>query len=154
MSGTATGDDGNGDLLHASAVAFARQAILLSGPSGVGKSRLACQLIARGALLIGDDYLRFRVQSGRILLAPADRLRGLLELRGVGIRCLPYVSDAPLRLVVHLCARPSAEHGRLPEAGEWCRNGIRIPAVTLSGADPAAVEKIILAFLTSPGAGP
>ena len=154
MPGMASGGDGSGDLVHASAVAFARQAVLLSGPSGAGKSRLACQLIARGALLVGDDYLRLRVEADRIRLSPAERLRGLLELRGVGIRCLPYLVDVPLRLVVDLQPRCAAEAGRLPETQAWCRDGIRVPAVTLASADPAAAEKIILAFLASPGVGP
>ncbi len=153
MPGMAIGDD-DGDLLHASAVAFARQAILLTGPSGVGKSRLACQLIAHGALLVGDDYLHARVRTDRVLLSPAERLRGLLELRGVGIRRLPYVVDVPLRLVVNLNARLSAEQLRLPETREWRRQDVRIPAVTLSGADPAAAEKVLLAFMASPGAQP
>ena len=146
--------DGDGDLVHASAVAFARQAILLTGPSGVGKSRLACQLIARGALLVGDDYLHLRVRRDRVLLSPADRLRGLLELRGVGIRRLPYVRDVPLRLVVTLNAALSAQQMRLPETGAWCRQDIRVPAVTLSAADPAAAEKVLLVFMTSPGVRP
>ncbi|RMF73736.1 MAG: hypothetical protein D6740_03300 [Alphaproteobacteria bacterium] len=153
MPDRATGAD-DGDLLHASAVAFARQAVLLAGPSGAGKSRLACQLIARGALLVGDDYLRISARDGRILLAPADRLRGLLELRGIGIRRLPYLSDVPLRLVVNLCARPPAEHGRLPEADAWHRHGVRIPAITIAGTDPAAAEKVLLTFLASPGVEP
>ncbi len=153
MPGMATGD-GDDDLLHASAVAFARQAILLTGPSGVGKSRLACQLIARGALLVGDDYLHVHVRTNRLLLSPADRLRGLLELRGIGIRRLPYLVDVPLRLVVNLNARLSADQTRMPETRAWCRQDIRIPAVSLSVADPAVAEKIMLAFLTSPGAPP
>ena len=41
-------------LLHASCVAVAGRAVLITGPSGSGKSSLALTLLAHGAALVAD----------------------------------------------------------------------------------------------------
>ena len=78
--------------LHASAVLVGARAVLIRGPSGSGKSKLARELIesARGngsgfARLVGDDRVHLETASGRLLVRPAQALAGLLEVRGVGV---------------------------------------------------------------------
>lgn len=140
--------------IHASAVAFARQAVMLTGPSGCGKSRLALALIADGAMLVGDDYLDATVEEGRVWLSPPARLQGLIELAGIGIHELPWLRRAPLRLVVRL-TRPGEKAGaRLPEPDAWRCGGVAVPAVRIPGDDPAAAAKVRAAFLASPGGPP
>jgi serine kinase of HPr protein (carbohydrate metabolism regulator) len=63
--------------------------VLLAGGSGVGKSELALELLARGHRLIADDAAEF-IESGsegkpRIEGRCPPLLRGFLEVRGLGI---------------------------------------------------------------------
>ncbi|HEX8809692.1 MAG TPA: serine kinase, partial [Xanthobacteraceae bacterium] len=81
-----------GPTVHASAVLVGARAVLIRGPSGSGKSRLAWELIeaARGgavafARLVGDDHVHLQAAGGRLLVRPNDALAGLIELRGAGI---------------------------------------------------------------------
>jgi len=139
--------------IHASAVLVGARAVLIRGPAGSGKSRLAYELIEaarRGSLafarLVADDRVHLEVADGRLLACPAEKLAGLLEVRGVGIVRLPYEPSAVIGLVVDLAA---ADAERLP-AQESRRTeiaGIVLPRLAVAaGVDalPAAV-----ALLTS-----
>ena len=60
--------------------------VLLTGGSGVGKSELALDLIARGHPLIADDTPEFtRVAPDLVMGACPDPLGDFLEVRGLGI---------------------------------------------------------------------
>jgi len=60
--------------------------ILLIGPSGIGKSELALQLINRGHRLIADDATEFkRIAPNHIRGNCPDLLTDFLEVRGLGI---------------------------------------------------------------------
>jgi serine kinase of HPr protein (carbohydrate metabolism regulator) len=102
--------------IHASAVLVGPRAVLIRGPSGAGKSRLAFALIQTSGLpfarLVGDDRVHVEAIHGRLLVRPAETLGGLIEIRGLGLRRLPYESVAMVGLVVDL-ETPEAE--RLPE---------------------------------------
>ena len=84
--------------------------VLLTGPSGIGKSELALELISRGHRLIADDAPEFR-RSGPDSIrgrSPA-LLKDFLEVRGLGIlnvRAMfgdsSIVETKRLRLIVHL----------------------------------------------------
>jgi HPr serine kinase-like protein len=100
--------------IHASAVLVGARAVLIRGPSGSGKSRLALELIQaarsgalRFARLVGDDRVHVEAAHGRLLVRPAAALAGLIELRGVGMLQLPYEPGAVVGLVVDLAARRS-----------------------------------------------
>lgn len=104
--------------VHASAVLVGDRSVLIRGPSGSGKSRLAFELILAGrsgqippAVLVGDDRVHLEARLGRVWARPASRLAGLIEVRGLGIRRCDYMSEAPVGWVVDL----DAEDGtRLP----------------------------------------
>lgn len=109
--------------VHASAVAVREAGILIRGPSGSGKSRLALALItaARNAgafsRLIGDDRLRLETCHGRLIARGHPEILGRIEQRGVGILRLPFIAAAVVRLVADLV--PKDEAARYPEsAGE------------------------------------
>jgi len=97
--------------IHASAVLVGRKAVLIRGPSGSGKSRLAWDLLQaaqRGALpfarLVIDDRTLVEAYAGRLLVRPAPALAGIIEIHGLGIRRLPFESVAAVGLVVDLAA--------------------------------------------------
>jgi serine kinase of HPr protein (carbohydrate metabolism regulator) len=128
--------------IHASAVLVGARAVLIRGPAGAGKSRLALALVEAAqagmlpfARLVADDRAHLVGVNGRALVRPADRLAGLIEVRGLGIRRLPYEPLAVVGLVVDL----QAEDERLPPAAarEIVVEGISLPRLAVApGVDP------------------
>jgi HPr kinase/phosphorylase len=60
--------------------------LLLMGPSGVGKSEAALDLVLRGHRLVADDAVECDYRPpGMVFGQPADLLRHHLEVRGLGI---------------------------------------------------------------------
>jgi len=139
--------------IHASAVLVGPEAVLIRGPAGAGKSRLAWDLIEaarQGALpfarLVGDDRVHIETHSGRLLVRPAAVLAGLLEIRGLGICRLPYEPLAVVGLVVDLAA---ADAARLPEpeALKTELAGLGLPRLPV-GAGHSALP-MVLAYLNT-----
>jgi serine kinase of HPr protein (carbohydrate metabolism regulator) len=140
--------------IHASAVLVGSHAVLIRGPSGSGKSRLAFDLILAGRAgviaptqLIGDDRIHLAAARGAVTVRPADKLAGLLEVRGLGIRRLPFADEGPVALVVDLDADDGA---RLPVASslQITLNGVKFPRIPV-GKDHAALPLVIAALITS-----
>jgi HPr kinase/phosphorylase len=109
-----------GSSVHASAVLVGDRAVLIRGPSGSGKSRLAFDLILAGragqilpAVLVGDDRVHLEVAQGRLVVRPARELAGLLEIRGLGIRRCDFAEQAVVGLVVDLAATAAERHPAL-----------------------------------------
>lgn len=129
--------------IHASAVLVGARAILIRGAAGSGKSSLAFALIEAsqgGALpftrLIGDDRVHIEAAHGRVLVRPAEALAGLIEIRGVGIRRLPFEPVGVLRLVVDLGA-PDAGRLPAPETAVTEVAGMPLPRLGVAaGRDP------------------
>jgi serine kinase of HPr protein (carbohydrate metabolism regulator) len=144
--------------VHASAVKVGTHAVLIRGPSGAGKSRLALDLILAGrcgqippALLIGDDRVHLDLRHGEVVVRPVPILAGLIEIRGLGIRCCDFAAEAPLDLVVDLCAA-DAERLPAPEALQTCIYGIKIPRIPV-GVGFAALP-LVAAALTMTASSP
>jgi HPr kinase/phosphorylase len=138
--------------VHASAVLIGTRAVLIRGPSGSGKSRLALELIGAErsgflpfARLVGDDRVHLQAAGGRLLVRPAEALAGLIEVRGVGILRLPHEPSAVVGRVIDLAA--AAE--RLPGASEQqaVLEGISLPRLAVAAGTKAL--PMVLALLTS-----
>jgi serine kinase of HPr protein (carbohydrate metabolism regulator) len=135
--------------VHASAVLAGPRAVLLRGPAGSGKSRLAMGLLAaaqtgllRFARLVGDDRVHLEASHGRLLVRPAEPLAGMIEVRGVGIRRFAYESVAAVGLVVDLSAQDAE---RLPTVAEAVICGVRLPRLAVAaGAEPLALTLALL----------
>jgi HPr kinase/phosphorylase len=141
--------------IHASAVLVGGHAVLIRGRSGSGKSRLAFDLILAGRAgiiaptqLIGDDRIHLFAADGTLVVRPAESLAGLLEVRGLGIRKMPFAPQGPVNQIVDLDA---ADATRLPapDALEATLNGIKVPRIPV-GRGIAALPLIIAALITSP----
>jgi HPr kinase/phosphorylase len=139
--------------VHASAVLVAARAVLIRGPSGSGKSKLARELVegARGngsgfARLVGDDRVHLEAASGRLLVRPAETLAGLLEVRGVGVLRFDYEAVAVVGLVVDLDA---ADAERLPEPERQHTEIESVVLPRLAVAVGAAALPAVLAHLIS-----
>ena len=137
--------------IHASVVLVGPHALLIRGPSGSGKSRLALALLQAAdagmiafARLVADDRTICHAAHGRLLARPAAKLEGLLEVRGLGIRRLPYETVALVGAVVDLAA---SDASRLPEPSS-CETEIdcvRLPRLAI--APGTGSLPLVLAYL-------
>ena len=146
-----TSDDAT---VHASAVLVGDTAVLIRGPSGSGKSRLAFDLILAGrtgqvsrTVLIGDDRVHLWASGGHLLVRPATELAGLIEVRGLGIRTCGNASEAVVGLVVDLSAA-DAERLPPPEALFTQIRGIKVPRIPV-GVGYAPLPLVIAALTMS-----
>lgn len=98
-------------LLHASCVAVDGRGMLILGPSGSGKSALALQLMALGAVLVADDRTEVRLENATLIARCPPTIHGLIEARGVGILRAPALAETTLALAVDL---GQTETDRLP----------------------------------------
>lgn len=84
--------------------------VLLTGPSGIGKSELALELLSRNHRLIADDAPEFRRSAPNTIRGRCPAiLKDFLEVRGLGIlnvRAMfgdtAIIETKRLRLIVHL----------------------------------------------------
>jgi HPr kinase/phosphorylase len=139
--------------IHASAVLVGARAVLIRGDAGAGKSRLALALLHAAtqglvpfARLVADDRARVEAAHGRLLVRPAEALAGLIEVRGLGVRSVPYEPVAIVGVLVELGALDSE---RLPARSRThaVLAGIEVPRLAVAaGADPLPV---LLAHLFS-----
>lgn len=94
--------------IHATGLVLGTTGIVFRGPSGSGKSILALQLIdeweARGldARLVSDDRIDIEAGKADLVMHAPKTIEGLVELRGRGIVSRPFVSRAPVHLVVDM----------------------------------------------------
>lgn len=106
-----TQDSDRQKTIHASCVALGNSAVLLIGPSGSGKSALALQLMALGAVLIADDRTVLTVRDTGLIASCPPSIRGRIEARGVGL----LVADTAVRARVVLAVDLGiSEDDRLP----------------------------------------
>ena len=123
--------------IHAACVSIGGKGVLLLGASGAGKSDVALRLIDGGAKLVADDRTVLTLKRGVLHAAAPDTIKGLLEVRGVGIIALPAMS-APVKLAVRL----GREGARLPEPECYSALGAAVPLIRLDARFPATPAKI------------
>jgi serine kinase of HPr protein (carbohydrate metabolism regulator) len=142
--------------VHASAVLVGTRAVLIRGPSGSGKSRLAFELVLAGragqvppAILVGDDRVHLDTSGGKLIVRSVTELAGLIEIRGLGVRRIEHVDEAPVGLVVDLGA---ADAQRMPaaEALTIRINGVEIPRIPVDLRYPP-LPLIVAALTTTDG---
>lgn len=128
---------------HATAVLVGPRAILIRGPSGSGKSKLAWSLIDaanRGeipfARLIADDRVALSAVNGKLIASAPKQIEGMIELRGVGIMRLPFEPFGVIGLIVDLAAE-DAERVPSPMALRAEVLGVRLPRIPVEkNSDP------------------
>jgi serine kinase of HPr protein (carbohydrate metabolism regulator) len=128
---------------HASTVAVDGRAVLITGPSGSGKSDLALRLLDRGFTLVSDDQTIVRREGNKLIASAPPNIAGKLEIRGVGIVEMDTVKDVPVALVVQL----TSEIERLPdERRERPVLGVKLPLVSVDALTASAASKVALAL--------
>jgi HPr kinase/phosphorylase len=136
--------------IHASCVALRDRGVLLLGASGSGKSDLALRLIDGGARLVADDRTLLFVKNGALHAKAPASIKGLLEIRGLGIVKQPVRASVKIALVVML----GREGARLPRAQFYrpppaLKVNTKLPQIALDAffaSTPAKTRAALAAF--------
>lgn len=130
--------------LHATCVAIGSKGVLLTGESGLGKSDLALRLIDRGAALVADDQVEIRRRGKELAVTAPAAIKGLLEVRGLGIFKVKAKEKTNISLVVRLCRPEWIE--RLPFPEPYSLLGLELPQIRLNAFEHSAPVKIEMAL--------
>ena len=131
------------ETVHASTVAMDGRAVLISGPSGSGKSDLTLRLLDRGFTLVSDDQTLVRREDDRLIASAPPTIAGKLEIRGIGIVDMEHVNDMPVALLVEL----TSDIQRLPDDNrERPILGVALPLISIDAMAASAPSKVALAL--------
>jgi serine kinase of HPr protein (carbohydrate metabolism regulator) len=134
--------------IHATCVVLGDAGVLLLGKSGAGKSDLALRLIDDGAVLVADDRAMLSMRDGILFARAPQTIRGLMEVRGLGIIEMPTKEAARIRLAVVL----GREDRRLPSPRHYeCPLPLtqNVPLIALDprlASAPARIRAALAAF--------
>lgn len=137
--------------LHAGLVAKRRNerwhGVLITGPSGGGKSDLALQMVEAGFSLVSDDRTLIWTSGGKLFGRAPESLAGKIEARGMGILELNALPFSPIDLVVELVG--DGEIDRLPASQAKSLLGLEIPLVRVrafEASSPAKLRRWLIAL--------
>lgn len=131
------------ETVHASTVAIDGRALLITGPSGSGKSDLALRLLDRGFMLVSDDQTIVRREGDRLIASAPSNIAGKLEIRGIGIVDMDHAGDMPVALLVELIS----DIERMPDdRRERPILGISLPLISIDAMAASAPSKVAVAL--------
>lgn len=116
--------------------------VLFRGSTGSGKSDLALRLIDGGARLIADDYTELSSENSTLMARAPETIRGLLEVRGIGILNIGGALQAELGVVIDLVTAEQVD--RRPEDESTELLGMRIPLFRLTPLEASSPAKVRL----------
>ena len=115
--------------------------ILIEGASAAGKSDLALRALSRGFRLVADDRVLVFACEGRLFGRAPDPLKGLIEVRGLGVVAAPSLRYAEIVLAAR-CAADGDLIERLPGRGPLTLLGVAIPRFDLAPLEASAPAKL------------
>jgi HPr kinase/phosphorylase len=139
---------------HATLVEVSGVGVLLLGPSGIGKSECALELVRRGHRLVADDVVEIRLGAdGRPVGRAAPHVGHHMEIRGLGILSLPdlfgahvVLDAAPVDLACRL-ERPADDPAGFDRVGSERPlldvEGARLPCVTLPAHSAGTLATLV-----------
>ena len=131
------------ETIHASSVAIDGRAVLITGPSGSGKSDLTLRLLDRGFALVSDDQTLVKKTATRLTASAPPTIRGKLEIRGIGIVEMDHIDDQPVALVVEL----TSDIQRIPDdSRDRPIMGVPVPLISVYAMSASAASKVALAL--------
>jgi serine kinase of HPr protein (carbohydrate metabolism regulator) len=117
--------------------------VLITGPSGSGKSDLSLRLLDRGFTLVSDDQTIVKKDGNRLLASAPPTIAGKLEIRGIGIIDVERADNVPVALIVEL----TSDIQRLPDdSHERPILGVKLPLITIDAMTASAASKVALAL--------
>jgi serine kinase of HPr protein (carbohydrate metabolism regulator) len=131
------------ETVHASTVARDGRAVLITGPSGSGKSDLALRLLDRGFTLVSDDQTIVKKDGNRLVASAPPTIAGKLEIRGIGVVDMERIDNVPVVLIVEL----TGDIQRLPDdSRQRPILGVMLPLITIDAMTASAPSKVALAL--------
>jgi serine kinase of HPr protein (carbohydrate metabolism regulator) len=135
--------------LHGTCLEIAGLGIFLRGASGAGKSDLALRLLEGStdlpAKLVADDRVLLTRDKNCLMATAPPVLRGLLEVRGIGLVRVPACTRVPLGLVVDLVQEGEIERApEFPKAQVIIKT-VALPVLVLNPFEASAAAKIRMA---------
>ena len=138
-----TGPRLSAETVHASTVASDGRAVLITGPSGSGKSDLTLRLLDRGFTLVSDDQTIVKKDGDRLIASAPPNIAGTLEIRGIGIVDMDIVTDLPVALLVEL----TSDIQRIPDdSRERPILGVPLPLISIDAMAASAPSKVAIAL--------
>ena len=138
-----TGPRLSAETVHASTVASEGRAVLITGPSGSGKSDLTLRLLDRGFTLVSDDQTIVKKDGDRLIASAPPNIAGKLEIRGIGIVDMDIVTDLPVALLVEL----TSDIQRIPDdSRERPILGVPLPLISIDAMAASAPSKVAIAL--------
>lgn len=138
---------------HGALVEVRGVGVLLLGPSGIGKSECALELVGRGHRLVADDVVELEAGTdGRLAGSAPERVRHYMEIRGLGIISVPDLFGAQAvreRMDVDLVCvlekwREDADYERVGlERPTQDLAGTRVPRLTLPARPAGSMATVV-----------
>lgn len=127
--------------IHATCVNIDSKGVLILGDSGSGKSDLALRLLTLfSAKLVSDDRTDIFKDLDVIKAKAPNVLKGLLEVRGVGVIKQEYLKESTIDLVIKL-TNEKIERMPLPQK---CKiEDIDVPMYYINPFESSAPSKIV-----------
>ena len=138
--------------IHGTAILIGERGVLITGPSGAGKTTLALILLdhcrARGLFsrMIGDDRLLASSHAGRLVCRVPATIAGLAEVPGFIPRPMPFEPGGVIDLHVRLV--PKAEMARFQEEISEPVAGCPVPRIDLAERNAATALPAVMARLS------
>lgn len=138
---------------HGALVEVEGLGVLLLGPSGVGKSECALELVRRGHPLVADDVVVLeRDPEGRLVGTAPEVIRHYMELRGIGVVYVPDLFGAaavrervPVALICRL--EPWRENLEIERVGldrpQEAWDGVELPVFVLPTRPASSLATLV-----------
>ncbi len=141
--------------VHATALVIGRAGILVSGPSGAGKTTLALELVATArahslhAALVSDDRTILRRAGARIVAEVPSSIAGMAEIHFLGPLAVESLASTLIDLSVELVEDGSAPRYQDPREQDWL--GVALPSLVLPARGGFRSVLAIAGWLTTSG---
>ena len=135
-------------IIHAGLIAALQgshwRGVLIEGPSGGGKSDLALRTLGYGFRLVADDRVLIFRSGGRVFGRAPEALRGLVEVRGLGVVPAQTLRFAEVSLMISCVDSHAVE--RLPKFETCVLLGAEIPTIAVCPFEASAPAKLCRAL--------